>query len=131
MLMNDNTANRRMNELCLQKHKMIVNPIIDWSNTDIWEFINSENIDTCELYKMGYDRVGCIGCPLSGKKRWKEFSDFPKIKDAYIRAFDRMLQVRKDRAKENKWKDGYDVFLWWMEDENIAGQMSIEDFIGK
>ena len=80
MLMNDNDANRRMNELCMQKNKMVVNPIIDWKNSDIWEFINSEHIETCELYKCGYDRVGCIGCPMAGSKRYKEFADFPKYK---------------------------------------------------
>lgn len=50
MLMNDNTANRRMTELCTQKNKMVVNPIIDWTHSDIWDYIGSERIDTCELY---------------------------------------------------------------------------------
>lgn len=59
---------------------MVVNPIIDWAHKDIWDFIHSENIKTCDLYKMGYDRVGCIGCPMAGKKRYKEFNDFPKYK---------------------------------------------------
>lgn len=27
-------------------------------------------------------------------------------------------------------EDGNDVFLWWMGDENIEGQMDIFDFIG-
>ena len=61
MLMNDNDARRRMNEHCMQKNKMVVNPIIDWKNSDVWEYINSENIPTCELYQCGYDRVGCYG----------------------------------------------------------------------
>lgn len=129
MLMNDNDSQRRMSELCMQQNKMVVNPIIDWTSSDIWEFIKSEKIETCELYKCGYDRVGCIGCPLASKKRYKEFSDFPKYRELYIHAFDRMLEERKRRGKECKWKSGEEVFLWWMEDENIPGQMSIEDFI--
>lgn len=76
MLMNDNDANRRMNELCMQKNKMVVNPIIDWKDSDIWEFINSEHIETCELYKCGYDRVGCIGCPMAGKRDIKNLQIF-------------------------------------------------------
>lgn len=129
MLMNDNDSRRRMTELCMQKNKMVVNPIIDWMHSDIWEFINSEHIETCELYQCGYDRVGCIGCPIAGKKRYKEFADFPRYKKLYIHAFDRMLEERKRRGKENKWKDGYEVFLWWMEDDNIPGQMTIDDFL--
>lgn len=129
MLMNDNDKRRRMTELCMQKNKMVVNPIIDWTHSDVWEFINSEHIETCELYKCGYDRVGCIGCPMASKKRYKEFADFPEYKKLYIHAFERMLEERKSRGKKSKWKTGEEVFLWWMEDENIPGQMSIEDFL--
>lgn len=130
MLMNDNDARRRMNEHCMQKNKMVVNPIIDWKHSDIWEYINSEGIHTCELYQCGYERVGCIGCPMAGKKRYKEFADFPKYKNLYIHAFDRMVKERKSRGLPCQWKNGNDAFLWWMEDENIEGQMDIFDFIG-
>ena len=78
--------------------------------------------------QMGYERVGCIGCPMAGKKRWKEFADFPQYKQIYIHAFDRMIEERKKRGKTVDWACGEEVFLWWMEDDNIPGQMSIEDF---
>lgn len=130
MLMNDNDARRRMNEHCMQKKKMVVNPIIDWKDSDVWEYINSENIPTCELYQWGYYRVGCIGCPMAGKKRYKAFADFPKYKNLYIHAFDRMVKERKSRGLPCQWKNGNDAFLRWMEDENIEGQMDIFDFIG-
>lgn len=130
MLMNDNDARRRMNEHCMQKKKMVVNPIIDWKDSDVWEFIHSEKIPTCELYQCGYERVGCIGCPMAGKKRYKEFADFPKYKNLYIHAFDRMVKERKSRGLPCQWKNGNDAFLWWMDDENIEGQMDIFDFIG-
>lgn len=78
---------------------------------------------------MDYTRVGCIGCPMAGKHRWKEFADFPKYKDAYIRAFNRMLEEIHKSGKPTKWKTGYDVFLWWMEDDNVEGQMQLSEFI--
>lgn len=124
MLMNDNDASRRMTELCMQQNKMVVNPIIDWRHSDIWEYITQEHIETCELYKCGYDRVGCIGCPMAGKKRYREFADFPKYKQMYIHAFERMLRERENRGLENlAWSTGEEVFLWWMEDQNVPGQM--------
>lgn len=129
MLMNDNDKRRRMNELCMQQNKMVVNPIIDWTHRDVWEYINSEKIETCELYQCGYDRVGCIGCPMAGKKRKREFEDFPEYKKLYIHAFERMLKERERRGKENTWKTGEDVFAWWIGDENVPGQMHIKDFI--
>lgn len=128
MLMNDNDARRRMTELCMMKHKMIVNPIIDWTDSDIWKYLLSEHIQYNQLYDLGYERVGYIGCPMAGKKRWREFADFPQYKKLYLHAFDRMLEERKIRGKECKWKTAEEVFLWWMEDDNIPGQMSIEDF---
>ena len=129
MLMNDNTASRRMTELCMQKRKMIVNPIIDWTNKDIWEFVRSENIKTCDLYNMGYTRVGCIGCPMAGKLRWKQFNDFPKYKKMYMNAFEKMIKEREKRGLNCEWSNAEEVFAWYMEDENIPGQMKIEDFI--
>ena len=130
MLMNDNNAKRRMTEYCMQKKKMVVNPIIDWEDSDIWDYINSERIDTDILYKCGYDRIGCIGCPLTCRKqREKEMHDFPKFKQAYIRAFDRMLEERKRRGKDTKWTCGEEVYHWWMEDPNIEGQRNLfEDY---
>lgn len=129
MLMNDNDKRRRMNELCTQQNKMVVNPIIDWTHRDVWEYIESEKIDVCDLYKCGYDRVGCIGCPMAGKRMHREFEDFPEYKKLYIHAFERMLKERERIGKENTWKTGEDVFAWWIGDENIPGQMHIKDFI--
>lgn len=130
MLMNDNSRSRRMTELCMQKNSMVVNPIIDWTDTEIWEFVRSENICVCELYDCGYNRVGCIGCPMAGKKRYREFADFPAYKKLYLHAFERMLEERVRRDKESTWSSAEEVFLWWMEDDNIQGQMSIDDYLG-
>lgn len=129
MLMNDNDSRRRTTEFCTEKNKMNVNPIIDWTDADIWEYISSEHISVCELYHHGYDRVGCIGCPMAGKIRWKEFADFPRYKKLYLHAFDRMIKERKRRGKDLKGETAEEVFSWWMEDDNLPGQMSIEDFL--
>ncbi len=59
--------------------------------------------------------------------RQKEFADFPAYKAAYIKAFERMLVVRKEKGLDtSKWKSGKKVFDWWMEDTNIDGQYSME-----
>ena len=129
MLMNDNDARRRMNEHCMQKNKMVVNPIVDWKNSDVWEYIHSERIPTCELYQCGYDRVGCIGCPMAGKKRYKEFADFPAYKRLYISAFGRMIDARNAKRLPCEFETGEDVYEWWMESDDIKGQMNIFDFI--
>lgn len=118
MLNNDNDEKRRVNELCMKRNKMIVNPIIDWTTDDVYEYVHANNIKLCELYQCGYSRVGCVGCPMAGKaSREKEFADFPTYKNNYIKAFDRMLENRKQKGlqTEGKWTDGQAVFDWWID----------------
>ncbi len=130
MLLSDNDDRRKLFERCEMKAKTVVNPLIDWLDNDIWEFINQEHVEVNKLYRCGYERVGCIGCPMAGKKkRKKEFSDFPAYKVAYINAFEKMLGVRKKKGLETKWGTGEEVFLWWIEDKNIPGQMSITEYL--
>lgn len=126
MLLTDNDETRRLLERCQLKAKTVVNPIIDWTHRDIWEFINQECISTNPLYQCGYSRIGCIGCPMAGKRRWRDFAVFPTYQRAYIRAFGKMLEAIKAAGRPTRWKSGYDVFLWWMRDDNVEGQMSFE-----
>jgi len=130
MFLSDNEDRRRLIEKCDLKALTAVNPIIDWSDSDIWTFIRAEKVPYNSLYDCGYLRVGCVGCPMAGKGRYKEFSDFPEYERAYRRAFEKMLEVRKAKGKKSdKWKTADDVFRWWMEDKNIEGQMSIFEFV--
>lgn len=123
MLLSDNDNTRKLFERCQMKAKTVVNPVIDWKDQDIWDYYWNECKSHNPLYSMGYYRVGCIGCPMAGKSRYKEFADFPTYKRAYIRAFDKMLQIRTARGLECKWRNGEEIFLWWMEDKNIPGQI--------
>ncbi len=125
ILLNDNDDKRMLFENCRLKAKRIVNPIIDWTNRDIWDYINSEKIPMNPLYSCGFDRVGCIGCPMAGKGRNLEFAKYPKYKENYIRAFDRMLKERIIRGKETQWKTGQEVFDQWTEKDVMEGQLNL------
>ena len=115
ILFNDNDEDRRQLEHCIPKRMYVVNPIIDWTDEDVWHFIREENLPYCKLYDQGYKRLGCIGCPMAGGKRQQEqFAKYPKFRDAYIRAFDRMLVKRKESGLETKWQTGQEVFDWWV-----------------
>jgi phosphoadenosine phosphosulfate reductase len=66
------------------------------------------------------------------KEKNKEFADYPKYKENYIRAFQRMLDVRDaDNKKECAWKTGQDVFDWWIEryKYEVKGQINLDEFI--
>lgn len=127
-LSNDNDEDRRLFETCQLKGKRVVNPIIDWADADIWDYTGAEKIAMNPLYCEGFRRVGCIGCPMASKTRTMEFARYPKIKAAYIRAFDRMLEERRKRSLPCQWQSGVDVFHWWMEDGVLPGQVVLDGF---
>lgn len=111
-LNNDNDEGREVVDFCIKQRKTVVNPIIDWTDDDVWEFIEEYGVRYCELYDEGFTRLGCIGCPLAGRKAMlKDFERWPKYKDLYVQAFDRML---KNRKTETKWQTGQEVFDWWI-----------------
>ncbi len=99
---------------CMQSKGFVLNPIIDWTDAEVWEFIHRYNVPYCDLYDKGYTRLGCIGCPMSSHQA-EELEAYPKIKAAYIRAFDRMLKAREEKNRPtDTWETGEDVFNWWV-----------------
>lgn len=133
ILSGDNDESRRLFETCQLKGARVANPIIDWTDADVWNYALAEKITMNPLYCKGFRRVGCIGCPMAGGKiQAMEFSHYPKYKIAYIRAFDRMLEERRKRKKDKgptRWGNtGVDVFHWWMEDGILPGQNVLEGF---
>lgn len=132
MLTNDNEDSRRVIESCYKRHKTTVNPIIDWTDRDVWDFIHGESIPYCELYNEGFKRLGCIGCPLAARKqRESELSRWTKYRDAYLFAFGKMLEERQKRGKmEGTWRMGtrpIDVYNWWLEYDILPGQFELWD----
>lgn len=134
ILNNDNDDARRLMETCYKKTKTLLNPIIDWEDSDVWEFIHFEKIPYCELYDRGYRRLGCIGCPMSTNAE-KELNAYPLYKAAYIRAFERMLIERRKKGLPTQWNTGEEVMDWWLHggsqsDKPIDGQMSFDEMEG-
>lgn len=113
----DNDAARRTVEICYRTNKVLSNPIIDWTDEDVWEFIRHYGVPYCGLYDDGCKRLGCIGCPLGGfASQRREFTRWPAYKKLYIHAFDDMLAARIASGKTNHnrlWTDGDGVFKWW------------------
>lgn len=97
---------------CMQSKGFILNPIIDWTTDEVWEFIHRFNIPYCKLYDEGFHRLGCIGCPMATEREKKrQFKRWPKYEEAYLRAFDRML--KNGKREYLKWDTPEDVMKWW------------------
>lgn len=108
----DNDKNRRLVEHCYRTTSTMINPISDWTDSDVWEFLNHYGCKSNPLYQCGRKRIGCVGCPLQTQKGMiRDFDLYPKYKNLYIRAFDIMLLSHPE--KEYSWKSGQEVFDWW------------------
>lgn len=120
VLNDDNDSSRRFVEMCYRTTSTMVNPIVDWSDEDVWEFLRHYGCQSNPLYECGYKRIGCIGCPnASCANRKREFARYPKYKENYIKAFDRMLKRRVEKGLpiSDMWQDGQQVFKWWIGDD--------------
>lgn len=126
VLNHDNAATRQFVEHCYRTTSTMINPIIDWTNNDVWEFLHHYGCQSNPLYRNGFCRVGCIGCPLGGYKSMKrEFALYPKYQENYIRAFDRMIARRKERGLPSVWNSGEECFTWWIGDD--PNQLTFDD----
>lgn len=129
VLNNDNAETRRFVEHCYRTTSTMVNPIVDWTDEDVWGFLHHYGCQSNPLYQCGQRRVGCIGCPLQNFKGMKQdFADYPKYRAAYVRAFDRMVKAREEAGltTDSTWKDGEHVMRWWVGDD--PSQMTMFDY---
>lgn len=69
------------------KESLLISPIINWTDDDVWTFLNTLGINHCELYDQGWHRIGCIGCPMSSaKQKILENKRWPHVKRNWIKA---------------------------------------------
>lgn len=63
-----------------------LNPIVDWSDSDVWDYIHRHNLPINPEYGHS-KRVGCIVCPKANFNRnFYYLLKYPKLIDAFIRA---------------------------------------------
>lgn len=109
----DNDPARRTVEQCFRTHKTVVNPIIDWLEEAVWEFLNDiAKVPHCCLYDQGYKRLGCIGCPMSSKRELG-LERNPKYKAAYMRSFQRMIDRRISLGKDKVFNGSAQYVMDW------------------
>jgi phosphoadenosine phosphosulfate reductase len=57
-----------------------INPLLEWSGDQVWEYANSRRIPTNRLHKQGYPSIGCAPCtrpvapgehPRAGRWWWE------------------------------------------------------------
>lgn len=63
-----------------QDHTAYTCPIIDWTISDVWEYLTSRNVPHCVLYDPPHNlnRIGCVCCPLAPYNMLKNAETWPK-----------------------------------------------------
>ena len=98
------------------KEKITVNPILDWTETDVWQYLNNvANVPHCELYDKGRHRVGCLFCPM---KNPKEIVDDMR---RYPHQFERLKKTVAKIAETSKaFSNDPKAYLeWWLSNRSV------------
>lgn len=80
-------------------------PILDWTDWDVWGYLNSRGIPHCKLYDPesqgggGEHRVGCALCPLASPKDIQRMARrYPKTVAMLRMGSDRFVQIQRERG---------------------------------
>lgn len=95
------------------KDKLIISPIIYWSERDVWNFLNNiVKVPHCELYDQGYSRIGCICCPMSTERqKIKELIRYPHVYRNWLKTIKWLME----RGYVNYHFESPEIGLkWWL-----------------
>lgn len=106
------------------KKRLVVCPIVYWSDEQVWQFIRHHNLHYCELYDQGFTRIGCVDCPLAkAENRQRERERWPIMAENWKRAIIKNWQRMKDMKRlDGKhymhayFKTGEDLYKWWTQE---------------
>jgi len=105
-------------------------PILRWSDEDVWEFIDNEGLRYCLLYDEGFNRLGCVGCPMaSTKQRIVEFRRWPGFGRAWRASIFRWYERHKGKLTKKgkpyflceRYDSPEDLWFWWLFEGKFVG----------
>lgn len=108
------------------KDKVVVSPIIDWSTTEVWTYIRQRGIEYCELYDQGWNRLGCLFCPMASLNDIRRMKRrYPKYRAAFIRLIHRMRA--EGWASRYAHKTDEQIFEMWISKKKFAVAAAEQD----
>jgi phosphoadenosine phosphosulfate reductase len=100
--------------VCIKgKDKIMLSPIINWTDSDVWNFIRKRKLKFCKLYSEGYNRIGCMFCPMSSAKSiQRDRVRYPGVEKQIKKSIEQLCK-NSDHYKifDN---DVDEIFEWWI-----------------
>ena len=94
------------------KDKIMLSPIYRWQDSDVWNFIRGNNLPYCRLYDEGYQRIGCIFCPMSSVKNKARDRRYPGVERAIKRSIQYLIDTNGYMERFHATTD--EIFDWWV-----------------
>ena len=110
------------------KDSIIINPILHWTDKEVWEFLNNVvKVTHCKLYDQGRNRIGCLFCPLANRKAiYRDEKEYPHQRHKWIETIKAMrrkgylyiLDTYVDMSKYSEDEQAEILFDWWKSKQN-------------
>jgi len=95
------------------KHKsVLISPILNFTEYDVWQYIHKYDLKYSELYNLGFKRLGCVLCPFSREIELEE-KYFPEIVRLWKLACEKLVIKEHEKGYYN-FKNGEDKYQWWI-----------------
>lgn len=97
------------------KDKLMIYPILRWTEKDVWQFLHEQGLPTNPCYKQT-GRVGCMFCPFSNKKQIDHYeTQYPKYKERIMQS----LEIFCQKQDENEMETPQQYYEWWKSKEGL------------
>jgi phosphoadenosine phosphosulfate reductase len=95
------------------KDKVLVLPILQWTDKDVWAFIRERALPYCSLYEQQH-RIGCLFCPMAQtKQKIADYHRYPGVVKAYIKAIQYLID-NHGYCNSYKGITAEQIFLMWI-----------------
>lgn len=93
--------------------RRFVNPIIDWSDADVWTYIRERGLPYCRLYEEGWKRLGCVLCPMTRDVE-RQMNRWPQIARVWHRMAEVVFEIHQVKG-DYGFPDAETLWHWWLD----------------
>lgn len=115
----------------IRPKKWFLSPILDWATQDVWDYIRDQNLPYCSLYDEGWDRLGCIMCPMQGTSGMiRDARRYPEHYEKYMQAITDMLVGSNGQRFYSKYGSSPEQIMhWWIHNSALDTETRQADLL--